>query len=208
VDAPLNLQTMKIYGDKSKKVLQLNRYYTKTLRHVFSSQFVARNISNIPKLSKLVLSVEAKKIKKTHFMFVYLLTTGKKSHLIKYNIPKKFKRQSSRIKKRHKILCRLSKRKTEQTLNKILFNILPAIFPTEKKSLQINRHIIRLIIYQIPLIKENLALKSRSGYLPLIPLTLNFYIPYTSLYQKIFSLRALGLYSSYPIEHLEKARFI
>jgi hypothetical protein len=194
---------MKIYEDKSKKVLQLNRYYAKTLRHIFSSQFVARNVSNIPKLNKLVLSVEAKKIKKTHYMFVYLLTTGKKSHLIKYNIPKKFKRQSSRIKKRHKIMCRLSTRQTEKTLNKILFNILPKIFPTEKKSLQINRH-----IYQIPLIKENLALKSRSGYLPTIPLTLNFYLPYTSLYQKIFSLRYLGLYSSYPIEHLEKDRSI
>lgn len=206
--ALLNLQTMKIYEDKNKKVLQLNRYYTKTLRHIFSSQFIARNINNIPKLSKLVLSIEAKKIKKTHYMFVYLLTMGKKSHLIKYNIPKKFKRQSSRIKKRHKILCRLSARKTEKTLNKILFHILPAIFPTEKKSLQINRHIMRLIIYQIPLIKENLALKSRSGYLATIPLTLNFYIPYTSLYQKIFALRALGLYSSYPIEHLEKNRSI
>ena len=69
-----------------KKILQLHRYYNKTLNHIFNSQFVADNIKEVPKLNRFALSIESKKIKKTHYLFIYLLT-NKKGHMIKYNIP-------------------------------------------------------------------------------------------------------------------------
>ena len=99
-----------------KKILQLHRYYNKTLNHIFSSQFVADNIKEVPKLNRFALSIESKKIKKTHYLFIYLLT-NKKGHMIKYNIPWKFKAQTGRIVKNSKILCRLSAKRTEKILH-------------------------------------------------------------------------------------------
>jgi len=192
---------------KQIKDIQLNRYYTKTLRHIFSSQFVLQNINNIPKFSNFILSSEPKKIKKTHYMFIYLLSGEKKAHIIKFKVPAKLKKQFLRIKKQHKLICRLSRRKIQKVLNQILFNILPELYTSEKKTLQINQSTVKILIFQTPLIKQSLALKSRSGYLTTIPLSLNFHFPHTSLYQKIFLLRMMGLYSTFPTKYLDKFRY-
>lgn len=182
-----------------QKIRQLNRYYNKTLRHVFSSQFVAKNIREVPTLNQFALSIESKKIKKTHYLFIYLLTKGKKGHMIKYNIPWKFKTQIARVNKNSKILCRLSTTTTEKVLHIILFKMFPQVFPAEKKVLKLTEHLVKLIVYQVPLLEESLALQSNNGYLINISLTLNLEIPYATFYSKLFLVKTLKLSSYLPL---------
>ena len=181
---------------KQTNIKQLNRYFGQILRQIFNSQFLVKNLFEIPSLNHIILSTEAKKVKTAHYLFMYLLTRDMRAHLIKYNIPTKYKKQVHRIRKNSKIIARLSAKTTEYVLHILLFEVFTQIFTSEKIILKVNKHIVKLIIENVPLMEESLMLQSTNGYLTSIPLVLNFNIPYTTLYQKFFIIKAMKIYSS------------
>jgi len=195
---------------KQINIRQLNRYFKQVLRQIFNTHFIVKNIYEIPSINQLALSSEAKKIKIAHYLFMYLLTRDMKTHLIKYNIPTKYKKQVHRVRKNSKILVRLPSKITEYVLHILLFEVFAQIFTSERIVFKVNKHIVRLIIENVPLMEESLILQSTSGYLTHIPLILNFNIPYTTLYQKFFIIRGLKIYSSNLKSNLDidESRFL
>jgi hypothetical protein len=180
---------------KPTHIKQLNRYFVQLLRQISNSQFVVKSFCEVPALNRFALSSESKKIKTTHYLFMYLLARDKKAHLIKYKIPTKYKKQAHRIKKNSKIIIRLSPTMAEHVLHLLLFEVIPQIFTSEEVIFKVNKHNIKLLINNVPLMEESLILQSSSGYLSPIPLALNFSMPYTTLYQKLFIMRTVKMYS-------------
>ena len=73
------------------------------------------------------------------------------------------------------------------------FQIIPSQNISEKKVLKLQKNKIDLIISHAPLTNRTMALKSKNGYIPDIPLIWRLTFSNSSLYQKIFILKHLRI---------------
>jgi hypothetical protein len=186
--------------------LQLKQYTNKVLTNVLSSQFVYSSIQEHPQLKKQQLIINSKKRKKTHYLYLFLMTT-KRPYAKKYYIGWKSSSQKQNlVQSKPKTVSwhvEIPTNKIFDLLGKILFNIIPTQTDYEKPILNSHQHQLDVIIPYAPLTIHTIGLQSRNSYMTDIPITWRWQWNNISLFQKIFILRHFKVINQPNLKRLE-----
>jgi len=168
----------------------LKTYYNYNLKRILLTNFTkVERLSNIVNIR--LTSEDSFKL--THFLYMYLLSRKKGiPHLIQFNIPTKYKRQSQRLKPKYKGFCRLSKTTGWRIFRK-LYLIFYQYSAQETKGLDIKTELCKLNLYNTMDTYEANKLKSEKGYYPITTMTYNFIVRDSDYFYKWFLLRLLKL---------------
>jgi len=171
---------------------QFKQYNTSNLINILSSQFVYTDCNKVPLLKKLLLIIQVKAAKKTHFWYLTLLTNQKpyikkfhsswKNRALKNNLIRpRDKSTSWNISIKKKLLL--------QFLRSAIFDLFCTQYKWQECILKLEARSIRIKIPSAPLTWKTSMLQAKNHYVGQIPLTIKFTWNNTTLFQKIFLLR-------------------
>jgi hypothetical protein len=174
---------------------QIKQYQNAILTNMLSSQFVYAKISQKCELKSQKLIIQNKKIKKIHYLYLFL-TTHRRPYLKKYYTFSKNSNKNSKTKTKAKSITwgvSIKNIKFSEIVSDILFQIIPFQTISEKTVLKLHAENLDLIFHSAPLTERTISLKPKNSYLSEIPLTWRLKWTSASLFQKIFILKHLKI---------------
>lgn len=162
---------------------------------MLSSQFVYANINQKCELKSQKFLIHNKKIKKIHYLYLFL-TSNHKPYLKKYYNFSKNSSQNNQIKTKAKFITwgvSIKNIKFAEIFSEMLFQIVPFQTISEKAILKIHAENLDLIFHSAPLTERTASLKPRNSFLSEIPLIWRLKWTSSSLFQKVFILKHLKI---------------
>lgn len=162
---------------------------------MLSSQFVYEKISQKCELKSQKFIIHNKKIKKIHYLYLFL-TTNRRPYLKKYYSFSKNSSNNSKTKTKAKSITwgvSIKNVRFSEILSEMLFQIIPSQTISEKAVLKLHTDNLDLILHSAPLTEKTASLKPKNSYLSEIPLIWRLKWTSASLFQKIFILKHLKI---------------
>ena len=189
------------------KNVNLKKYTSGIFQHLLTSQFIYATPENCIRLKRLRFKIQTRKLKKIHYMYLWLLTK-RRPYLQKFHSSWKNISKNNPLKIKMKTHClnvTLKKKNNFAMLHKILIHMISKQTHSEKQVWTFDQHLLKVILFSVPLTQDTYLLQKKNTYFPQIPLTLIFYFSNTTAFQKLFFVRALRILSS--LEKITSFRF-
>ena len=188
------------------KNIQFKQYNRTSLNQILSSQFVYANPNEIPLLKRLVLIIQVRAVKKTHFWYLTLLT-NQKPYIKKFHSSWKNRAQKNNLlRPKDKSACwniSIQKKNILPFFRMALFDLFSAQYRWQECILKLEAESIRIKIPSAPLTFKTSMLQAKNHYVGQIPLTFKFTWNSISLFQKIFLLRSWKVINQPHIKNLD-----
>lgn len=117
-----------------KKIRQLKQYSLTLFTNFNTSKFIYSKPNDILFIKKIRLHINSFKPNKSHFLYLYFLSQKRLPYLHNFYIPKKFRYQKHRIRRRYG-MSKFLKNKYNFIIN-LLTEIIPYSSPTEKEAIK------------------------------------------------------------------------
>lgn len=192
----------------AQKNLTFQSYVRWAFHSISTSQFLYFQTNNLLRLRALTCSIQHRKSKKLHYFYLAFLTQqvpyGQKFYLTDKNkalhgVPF----AKTKVKKQF-LQVTLKPKKQAAVLREILTHIIAKQANVEKAVWTYHQAKIRIQIPFVPLTPKTWRLQAKNSYFPDFSLKLQFDLPFSTAFEKLFFLRMFKFLSPVPkVKNLE-----